>query len=387
MSTEEPAHRSYHQAPADQITVRETGDGEDGVFVVRMPIASTGEVRNEGDDPLSRAAVDGMAEQVAEGTVGVFIDHGQSTLGGGGGMLGNRYSAIGKVGEWENPTVVDAGEREDGADDSALLVADARLMDPETLPAASGAVREALAAIKSQVERGFSLSSSIGWREDDTFPGGNDLMEASIVGIGADPRTTSDAAAGAVARAAVDAGADPEALVDAVRAVVMGPTDGREADESMGNDDTPTDEQSEGTTDGAEESEQREAPAWAERLIEQQEQQTDLLQSVHDAVREDGEDEDDEEEDDDSEENADDGEDDEDDEESEQSAAPDEGERTLTVDGEDVTAEDIRALRESAAAAEPDVSTDDTTADDEPTREAEGDEPTGARDEVRRLMR
>jgi hypothetical protein len=234
-------------------------------------------------------------------------------------------------------------------------------MDPETLPAASGAVREALAAIKSQVERGFSLSSSIGWREDESYPGGNDLMEASIVGIGADPRTTSDATASAVARAAVDAGADPERLVEAVRAVVMGPTDGREASETVTDDNPPTDEQSEGTTDDEEESEQRDAPEWAERLIEQQERQTELLQSVHDAVREDGDDDEDDE-------------DDEDDDESEQSAAvdadgdagageADEGGRSLTVDGEELTADDIRALREEVANAEPDVSADDADAD------------------------
>ncbi|WP_435175638.1 hypothetical protein [Halorussus sp. AFM4] len=185
-------HRAYHQPDPDRVTVREPDDEDtDGVFTVRMPIASTGEVRNQGDDPLTRDELAGMAQQIEERSVGVFLDHGANR-----DISASRYGATGKVGEWANPDVVDAGEED-------LLEADARLMDPDTLPDATGSVREALSALKAQVERDFALSSSIGWREDDTYPGGNDLMEASIVGIGADPRTTSEAPGAATARAVV----------------------------------------------------------------------------------------------------------------------------------------------------------------------------------------
>jgi hypothetical protein len=185
-------HRAYHQPDPDRVTVRDSDDEDsDGVFTVRMPIASTGEVRNEGDDPLSRDELAGMAQQIEDRTVGVFLDHGTNR-----DISASRYGATGKVGEWVNADVVDAG-------DNSLLEADARFMDPETLSDATGSVREALSTLKAQVERGFSLSSSIGWREDDTYPGGNDLMEASVVGIGADPRTTSESAGAAMARAVV----------------------------------------------------------------------------------------------------------------------------------------------------------------------------------------
>jgi len=209
----DPQHRVYHQSDPGRVQLREDEDS-DGVFVVRMPLASTGEVRNEGDDPLSREEIKGMAEQVDSRSPGVFLDHGMNA-----DVAGSRYSATGKVGEWQNPDLVenDAGE--------TLLEADARMMDPDTLSESTGSVREALAALKAQVDRDIGLSSSIGWREDDGFSGGVDLMEASIVGIPADPRTTSHDAAVDMARAAVAArdGADPEQLVADFRAVVMGP--------------------------------------------------------------------------------------------------------------------------------------------------------------------
>jgi len=213
MSTnDDPQHRAYHQPDPTRVTLREEVDSEDGVFSVRMPLASTGEVRNEGDEPLTEEELRGMAEQVNSRGVGVFLDHGTNMDIGG-----SRYSAVGKVGEWEDAAVSET-------DDELLLEADARMMDPETLPAASGSVREALAALKSQVERNIALSSSIGWRDDESMAGGVDLMEASIVGIPADPRTSQHGVA-AMARAATEArpDADPSQLVADFRAVVMGP--------------------------------------------------------------------------------------------------------------------------------------------------------------------
>ena len=214
--TDDPQHRAYHQPDPDDVEVRDL-DGNDGTFAVRMPIASTGEVRNEGDEPLTRDEIEGMAQQIEQRSIGVFLDHGSNM-----DVSGSRYSAVGKVGEWEASEVTERS----GTD---VVEAEARLMDPETLPAAAGSVREALAAVKSQVERDIALSSSIGWRDDDAMAGGVDLLEASIVGIPADPRTTTQGAAVELARAAQAArdDADPEQLVAEFRTAVMGPDEPR----------------------------------------------------------------------------------------------------------------------------------------------------------------
>jgi len=209
-------HRSHYRAEPGETSVDEGNatDGEDGLMSIRLPIASTGEVRNPGDDPLTDRELTGMAEQVNALDTGVFPDHGGSDMVVGG--IGGDYSQFEKLGYWADGEV-DA-DRVDG--DVKVLVATAKMPDPETLPAATGAYREALAILKEQAKRGIPIDASIGWREDDDFPGGNDLMEASIVGIGADPVTNStqdsDPVA-MVARAAVDAGADREALVERVR--------------------------------------------------------------------------------------------------------------------------------------------------------------------------
>ena len=212
MPSDAPHRASYRPDPADiQLRESDSVDDEDidlddvaaaedgeGVFVVRMPIASTGDVRNEGDDPLTTEELEGMAEQVDDRSPGVFLDHGTNQE-----VAGSRYSALGKIGEWANAALVD-GER----DGETLLEADARLMDPETLPAATGDLREALAVIKSQVDRALSIAASIGWSEDRSAPGGVDLLEASIVGIAADPRTTTDSGAPETARS-LESGSDP----------------------------------------------------------------------------------------------------------------------------------------------------------------------------------
>jgi len=205
---------AHYEPDPGEIQLRESDDlsdvdledvdvaaGDEGLFIVRMPIASTGEVRNEGDDPLSRDEVAGMAEQINDRTPGVFLDHGQNAV------TGSRYSALGKVGEWADAELVEG-------DGETLLEADARLMDPETLPAATSDLREALAIVKSQVERELSLSASIGWRTDRSMPGDVDLMEASLVGIPADPRTTSQDAPAPEAARSVGGGTSPRSGPD-----------------------------------------------------------------------------------------------------------------------------------------------------------------------------
>ena len=192
-----PKHRSHHEPDASSITIRDVDDSEEGVFRVRMPIASTGEVRNQGDEPLTRDEVDGMRQQIAERTIGVFLDHGRAF----DISEGARYGATEKLGYWDEPELVTG-------DNSQLLEADAVLMDPETLPAATGDLREALSSLKEMAKRNVPLAASIGWRDDDSFPGGVDLMEASIVGIGADPRTSTQGAEPVTARSISDEGQD-----------------------------------------------------------------------------------------------------------------------------------------------------------------------------------
>lgn len=346
---DEPQHRAYHQPDPSRVTVHDL-DGDDGTFAVRMPIVSSGEVRNENDGAFTRDELEGMAQQIEERGLSVFLDHGKSELGG------SKYSAIGKVGEWTNPEVV--GNNDSG---EILVKADARLMDPETLPAATGTVREALATVKSQVERDMALSASIGWREDEDAPGGNDLMESSIVGIPADPRTTSDGAAGVVARAAVEAGADPEQLVEEVQAVVMG-----------SDDDTHdmTDEQSESgeePDDTNEEEDGMDAQEYRETMLEIQQEQMDTLTEVAESIRpkdEEGEDDDEDDEDDEEEQVA--------DTDGEQNTEPDTA-RTVEIDGEERAVEDVVAehqdalqtLRENGLTVDDIDSNDDTETDDE----------------------
>jgi hypothetical protein len=207
-----PAYRTRHRATGDDMAVREPEpvDGDGDVFTVRLPVASLGDVRNEGDDPLTRDELDGMARQIRDRQIGVFPSHGDDGI-----VASGRYSQFEKLGVWTDATV---DEREAGAD---VLLATARMPDPEELPESTGEFRQALAILKEQAKRGIPMDASIGWRDDGDFPGGVDLMEVSIVGIGADPRTTTnDDAAEVVARAAVDAGADPDTLVDAVRDAV-----------------------------------------------------------------------------------------------------------------------------------------------------------------------
>ena len=194
---DDPQYRAYHQPDPNRVEVRQTDD--DGVFRVRMPIATTGEVRNEGDEPLTREELEGMAEQINARRPSVFLDHGANP-----DVAGARYSAIEVNGTWEEGAV------EPRADDEFELLADARLMDPETLPESTGMLREALARIQAQAERDIPLRSSIGWRETDAAPGGVDLLEASLVGIPADPRTSTD-----------------DATLAQPRAVVMGPDEHR----------------------------------------------------------------------------------------------------------------------------------------------------------------
>jgi hypothetical protein len=211
--TDESAYRRRYRATGEEVEVREGDelDTEDGVFEIRMPIASTGEVRNDDDEPLTRDELNGMARQLGDRQIGVFPAHGGSDM-----IAGGRYSPFERLGDWTDAAI-------ESREDENVLLATARMPDPETLPAATGDYREALAIVKEQAQRGIAQDASIGWRDDESFPGGVDLMEASIVGIGADWRTnTADEGAAVVTQAALDAGANRSELLANVRAAIRG---------------------------------------------------------------------------------------------------------------------------------------------------------------------
>lgn len=219
MTDDDPAYRSLYDPRPDQIELRAADDGDEdddatdaGMMKIRLPIASTGEVRNEGDDPLTADELRGMADQVDGLSRGVFPEHGHGDF-----VAFGQYSQFEKLGYWSDANILRDEARDDGED---LLKATANMPDPDTLDEATGTYRQALAILKAQAERGIPMSASIGWRDDEDAPGGVDLLEVSIVGIGADPRTVTEGGEELVARAAVDAGADPGDLVERVAAAV-----------------------------------------------------------------------------------------------------------------------------------------------------------------------
>lgn len=393
--TADPPHRAYYQPDPALVEYREVDDqSDDGLMAVRMPIASTGVVRNEGDDPLTRDELAGMARQINDRDVGVFLAHGQSFE-----ITDARYGQTERLGSWREAELDD----ERAADDSTLLMATAVMADPETLPAATGRYREALAIIKEQAKRDIPLSASIGWREDADSPGGNDLMEASIVGIPADPRTVAQGATvEAMARAAVEAGADPEAFVESVRTAVMEP-DGREpdTDADMSDDTTDADpepdaeQEADGegeATDTEESNERQEAPEWAERLLENQQSMIDGLNTIAEAVRQDDEDEDEDDEDMDDNES-----DDEDDEDEENAAdAPDEEqEAEADSDADDTDSEAERKVAEYRkqldAMREDGIDVSDVQlpepAEGDEERDADTDDTDPGEDDLKRVLR
>jgi|APHM01.1.fsa_nt_gi hypothetical protein len=183
MATNTPeTNRTVHEADPGEVEVRDPdGVDESGLFRIRMPVSSTGEARD--GDAFSRDRLDGFAEQLRGERVPLFLDHGR------GGPGETRYGQLRKVGYWDDPGI----QTRDGADE---LIADAVLVDPETLDDDVGEIRSSLSWLRAQAESGLPISSSVGWSEDTgsrDVPGGADLLEISIVGIPSDPRTTTTA--------------------------------------------------------------------------------------------------------------------------------------------------------------------------------------------------
>jgi len=203
MATNTPeTNRTVHEAAPGEVEVRDPdGVDESGLFRIRMPVSSTGEARD--GDAFSRDRLDGFAEQLRGERVPLFLDHGR------GGPGETRYGQLRKVGYWADPGI----QTRDGADE---LIADAVLVDPETLDDDVGDIRASLSWLRAQADAGLPISSSVGWSEDTgsrDVPGGADLLEISIVGIPSDPRTTTTAD---VARATRGAAACPREFAAAL---------------------------------------------------------------------------------------------------------------------------------------------------------------------------
>lgn len=346
-------HRHTHEADPGRVTLRDVDDAE-GMFAIRMPVTSTAEARD--GIAFDREKVEGFGEQIENERIPLFLDHGRNAVSG------SHYSALGKVGYLDAPEL----EENDGQTE---LLADYVLPDPATLDEDVGPMREALAWIRTQAERGIPIASSIGWDEDTgsrELPGDADLMESSIVGIPSDPRTTTASAEPATLARAVSAASsdfDVDAFVRAYRSQDQGDEvgesdgddlpdpdrdtatdDGRE--ETDMTDDTDTDSADSTDGDGTDRDGQDGTPdeEWRDEMLEMQRQQTETLSALADTLREDDEDED---EDDDNDDEDEDGE----------NAADTDGteERRVTIDGEERTvSEALDELRDAVDDADPD---------------------------------
>jgi hypothetical protein len=202
-------HRQTFEARPGDAEVRQP-EGEDGLFRVRLPVTSTAEARD--GVAFDRDRVEGFREQIDDGDVGVFLDHGRNY-----DVAESRYSALGKIGYWDDPEIRERnGEAE--------LWPEAVIADPDRMDDDVGDIRAILAWLKRQAELGIPIATSVGWAEDTgdrDLPGEADLLEISIVGIPSDPATTttasSDPAALARAVSAASEGFDAETFVRELR--------------------------------------------------------------------------------------------------------------------------------------------------------------------------
>jgi len=189
-------HRRVHTPDADAVREVSDDDPDDGTWRIRMPATSTAEARD--GVAFERSKVEGFREQIASERIPVFLDHGRNA------NSGHRYSAAGRVGYVANPAL----EERDGVTD---LVVDFVLMDPDSMSDGAGWARDALTLIRDQAAAGLPIASSIGWSDDTgdrDLPGGSDLLEVSLVGVGSDPRTTTASADAATMARAVSAASE-----------------------------------------------------------------------------------------------------------------------------------------------------------------------------------
>lgn len=218
-----------HVVPSElgEVTVEESEDGKPRITV---PISSTAPHRSDGKI-MTEEALEGMAEQLESGEVGLWDDHGLSTLTGW-----REYRREDMYGRWV------AGE----VDEDGVLWGTAELM----------AGRPEAATLVEQLDQDMPVGFSVGYQplqEEMLAVDGDedgdktrhimevDLWETSPVGIPDNPNAI--AAAGAIAaeldRADADLEGGPEEIASAFASSV------REAIESDSMSDTTEDESTE----------------------------------------------------------------------------------------------------------------------------------------------
>lgn len=166
------------RASSDDIDVKEDGDGRKRV---RMPISSTAEDRD--GDEFSVDGLESERDQINEGKVPAFLDHGRGSDGG-------HYGALGIVGTWADADVVSETH-----DDETVAVLYADFVPTEA--------NEDADRIVDLLEDDMPVGASVGFRvvdyERDRDEGkfifhSVDLLETSIVGIPSNPLTVNDGA-------------------------------------------------------------------------------------------------------------------------------------------------------------------------------------------------
>lgn len=346
MTDPQQTHRkqTHFRAKAGRAEVRDAEDGD--ATRIRMPVSSSAEDRD--GDVFSDKGLADLAKQLnGEGErIPMFLNHGR------GGESAAMYGVGDMVGHW------DGADLEAADDGTQLLYAEGTLYDGH--PGAEAA--------RDLLERDAPLGASVGFRpldSDGDRKGGfefheTDLLEISLVGIPSNPETVNDApTASAVAKAVGEAstGFDVETFVDELRDA-LDTDQGREARDSVTDTDTSGDDA--GTTDakdGLDEAEYRQS------MLEMQQRQTETLAALADSLKADDEDDDEDE-------------DEEDDDDEKATEAEEAVEKTVIVDGEEKTVDEVvtelRSALDEARDADGDVEIASPTSklfDDEPADE------------------
>ena len=186
------------------VTVKEPEDGDDEATRIEVPVSGLAEDRD--GDKLADSAIDSMVQQINEGGVPMFANHGYDA--DNGVPQAYRYEDI--IGGWTN------AER-----DGDVVMAEGKLREGKE----SAAELEDL--LRQSLPVGFSIG--FGWDQENAEErdGGGlrfsdlDMMEISPVGIQSHPDASTSDGGVKVASALREAGVDPgtldhEALADQI---------------------------------------------------------------------------------------------------------------------------------------------------------------------------
>lgn len=181
------------RASSDEIEIKEDDEGRKRV---RIPISSTA-LDRDGDE-FSREGLEHERDQINEGKIPAFLDHGRGSRGGW-------YGALGIVGTWADASIETESHENKAADDSDEKEVDVLYADFVPTEA-----NEDAADIVALLEDDMPVGASVGFRiidyehnrdEDKFVFNAVDLLEVSIVGIPSNPLTVNQGAGAASAKA------------------------------------------------------------------------------------------------------------------------------------------------------------------------------------------